>query len=148
MIRAILIDLVALLRKEGAEMADEIRDSVPVAEGELRDSIGSNVEQDGSIIRLKITAADHFRFVELGRKKGKFPPLSRIKRWCEVKKIPVKAAFPIAKAIAERGIPPKHILKKIIPFRERSIQHKVDSVFREKLKIEAKNLVRRYFPAA
>lgn len=145
MIRALFIDLVDLLKKHGSTMANDIRDGVPKAEGKLKDSIKSEVTSSGNIVSLTIEAADHFRFVELGRKKGKFPPLSAIRRWCEVKGIPVRAAFPIARAIKERGIAPRHILKGVISRSESGLNQQIRKVFGAAIKIEAENMVRRVF---
>lgn len=145
MIRALLIDLRDLLQRKGKEMVTDLKNEVPVAEGTARESIKEQVTMNGPVVTLTIEAADHFKWIEKGRKKGKMPPLSKIKRWCEVKGINVKYAFPIAKAIGERGIKPKHILKGVISKRQAGIEGQVKAMFKEKVGIEAKNLVEELF---
>ena len=39
----------------------------------------------------------------VGRAPGRMPPVNAIRQWCEVKGIPVAAAYPIARGIAQRG---------------------------------------------
>lgn len=148
MVRAITIDLVKILQQKGQELASDISKNVPVAEGKLRDSISSSVEQDGSIVRLTIEADEHFRFVELGRKPGgKMPPLVAVQKWCIAKGIPVKAAFPIAKSISKKGITPKHILKGVLEVSLSGIEQRIKKAFGESIKLETQNMVKRIFPS-
>lgn len=48
--------------------------------------------------------AKHMIYVEKGRKPGRMPPPSAIRRWATSKGMKADAAFPIAKSIAKRGI--------------------------------------------
>jgi hypothetical protein len=48
--------------------------------------------------------AKHAPFIEFGTAPH-FPPIDKIKAWCKRKNIPESAAFPIARAISERGTP-------------------------------------------
>lgn len=146
MINALRISLSDLLKREGATIVADIRGQLPVARGDLKDSVEAKVSQEGSIHRLQILAAPHFRFVELGRKKGgKMPPLDAIRKWCEIKGIPVRAAFPIARAIQRNGIRPKHILKFVLPRATEALSFKVRNIFRDAIKVEGINLVKRVF---
>lgn len=64
-----------------------------------------------------IQAADYWKYVEKGRRPGKFPPVSKIEKWIEVKPVRPKPmngkmpttkqlAFLIARSIAANGIKP------------------------------------------
>lgn len=44
-------------------------------------------------------------YLDSGRKPGKMPPLREIMRWARRKGLPIESAYPIAKAIAKRGLP-------------------------------------------
>src|SRR5262245_5044325 len=48
-------------------------------------------------------------YVELGTRPH-WPPLDAIREWCRVRGIPETAAFPIARAIARRGLPERPFL--------------------------------------
>lgn len=141
MIRALIIDTQDLLGDIGRELVSDLKGSTPVATGKLKNSYVHNVSIDGPVVSLTISADEHFKFVENGRRPGKFPPLVAISRWCEAKGIPVRAAFPIAKKIAEKGIEPKHILSGVISSRQDGISSRIRSMFAERVRIEAKNLV-------
>jgi hypothetical protein len=53
--------------------------------------------------------------VEYGRARGaKQPPLDAIREWCISKGIDPEYAYPIARAIAEDGIPPRYVLRTVI----------------------------------
>lgn len=144
MIRALIIDLEDILKKQGSNIVSDLKESVPVAEGKLRDSISSDVTTDGSVVSLTVSAADHLRFVELGRKRGKFPPLEAIRRWTQAKGIPVRAAFPIARSIAEKGIAPKHVLRDTIARRQPFIEDAVRRAFGDQVRISAEEALKRF----
>lgn len=145
MTRALLIDFADLLKKQGDNIAGDLRDGLPEASGDLKKSVDSNVEMNGSVITLTVSAADYVRYVELGRRPGqKRPPLVAIEKWCKLKGIPVRAAFPIAKAIGEKGITGKHLVPGIIARRQPGIEAIVKRAFGESVKVEAENLLKRF----
>lgn len=80
------------------------------ATGQLVDTMYYDVmAADGkSVIRLN--ANSYLRFVDKGRAPGKFPPLQMISRWCSVRGISQRAVFPIARKIAQKGIPPTNVI--------------------------------------
>lgn len=71
--------------------------------GELHDSITYSVSPRGLSVVVYSTAKQA-PFIEFGTAPH-FPPLAAIRAWCARKGIPVGAAFPIARAISERGTP-------------------------------------------
>ena len=71
--------------------------------GELYNSVQVGESPQG----LRVTVysnAKHAAYIEFGTAPH-FPPVSKIAAWCARKGIPVSAAFPIARAISERGTP-------------------------------------------
>ncbi len=93
--------LVAFLKKEGKK-----------ASGALINSIDSRVKMQGDIALIEILSNDYLKYVDEGRKKGKYPPIQAISRWCDLKGIPTSAAFPIARSIFKFGIEPTNVIQK------------------------------------
>lgn len=91
------------------------------ASGDLANSIKGTVKTSGKWIEISISLEDYWKYVEYGRKPGKFPPIDAIRMWIDVKpilpraingKLPTKQqlAFLIARKIAQKGIKPKPFL--------------------------------------
>jgi len=73
--------------------------------GTLVNSIRSDVRTDGDKAVIEIYAEDYLRFVDQGRKPGRFPPIDKIRSWVAIQGISEEAVFPIARKIATQGIP-------------------------------------------
>lgn len=92
------------------------------ATGKLANEVTYKVRKAGTMISVVLHLADYWKYVEKGRKAGKFPPLDAIRKWIEVKPIiprPDKngrlptipqLTFLIGRKIAEQGIPPTNAL--------------------------------------
>lgn len=89
------------------------------ASGELIDSASFSVMVNGTQFICYLNLAEHWKYVENGRKAGgKFPPLEKIKEWIQIKpvkpyalkngKIPTldQLAYLIGRSIAKLGIKP------------------------------------------
>ena len=89
------------------EIRDEARNNIMQIDAydthELYDSVEYSVSRLGNSVVVYSTAK-HAPFIELGTAPH-FPPLDKIRAWCGRKGIPESAAYPIARAIAERGTP-------------------------------------------
>lgn len=92
-----------------------------IASGKLYNSIDVQTIEDKLGIYLKVKSLHYLKYVNYGRKPGKFPPISSIKRWVEIKKIDKKfkqnvnnTAYIIAKSIAKKGVKPTYIIEKTI----------------------------------
>ena len=93
------------------ETADEIRDEArnnvkqidAFDTGELFNSISVSVSPKGLSV-VVYSSSKHAPFIEFGTAPH-FPPIDKIRAWCKRKGIPESAAFPIARAISERGTP-------------------------------------------
>jgi Bacteriophage HK97-gp10, putative tail-component len=104
------------LAEANRETAEQIRDEAQnilkqldaFDTGELYNSL----TMGESTLGLRVTVystSKHAPFIEFGTSPH-FPPLDKIRAWCARKGIPVSAAFPIARAISERGTPERPFL--------------------------------------
>lgn len=104
------------------------------ATGSLVDTVsyGVKVNSEGKAV-IQISAADYLRYVDKGRKPGKFPNITAISNWVSAKGISQDAVFPIARKIAEQGIPATNVLRDSIK--------EVEQIFRPKFEKQMQNLV-------
>ena len=96
------------------------------ASDELYNSITYKVEQGRNTFEVKLELADYWKYVENGRKAGKWPPISAIQKWIEIKpvlprpmdngKLPTtqQLAFLIARKIGLEGIKPRPLLQQSV----------------------------------
>lgn len=96
------------------------------ASGNLQNSIRAVVDYNGTILSIIVDVADYWRYVEYGRKPGKFPPVDKIREWIRIKPVLPTAdskgrlpsentlAFLIARKIATKGIPATHSMSKAV----------------------------------
>lgn len=99
------------LAEANRETADQIRDEAKnnvkqldaFDTGALFNSIEVGESPQGMRVAVYSTAK-HAPFIEFGTAPH-FPPIDKIRAWCARKGIPESAAFPIARAISERGTP-------------------------------------------
>ena len=73
-----------------------------IATGNLYDSMESKISNE----QITFELTPYARFVDVGRKKGKYAPPQAIKDWCKVKGIDQKYAYVINRKIYEEGIEP------------------------------------------
>lgn len=84
------------------------------ASGSFAKSLKTEVTQTPSTLKGFLIGANHSLFVDQGRKKGKRPPISAIKKWIEDRRIKPNdisinsLAFLIARKIGEKGWQPKN----------------------------------------
>lgn len=84
------------------------------ATGDLVDSMYYETKTaDGKAV-IQLSANHYLRFVDKGRAPGKFPPISAISKWASIRGISQRAVFPIARKIAEKGIPATGVVNKTI----------------------------------
>ena len=81
------------------------------ASGSLIKSITHEVKQEKGKSVINLIGNTYLTNVDKGRKPGKLPPLSAISRWASIKGISQRAVFPIAKKIAEKGVPKTDVIK-------------------------------------
>lgn len=94
------------------------------ATGELANSVSYDLNVQDNIIQITISLAEYWKYVEYGRRPGKFPPPDAILNWITAKgilpttdsngRLPTtqSLAFLIGRKIAERGIEGSHDFEK------------------------------------
>ena len=112
-----------VLNEFGKLLVDTYRDKLTNekvnASKTLFNSISYIVEGNGTNFVVKLKLEDYYKYVENGRKAGKFPPINKIEKWVEIKpviprpmangKLPTtkQLAFLISRKIALEGIKPR-----------------------------------------
>jgi hypothetical protein len=109
-----------------AELTKQLINANKVATGKLLKSLDYQVIEVLENILIRISSESYLTFVDKGRKPGKMPPISPIKKWISVKKIKGRdsktgrfikqdsLAFLIARSIGKNGIKPTNVIKKSI----------------------------------
>lgn len=93
-----------------------------VASGELINSVRYLFQHNGSRYEVSLQLSDYWKYVEYGRRSGKFPPVDKILNWIRVKpvlprpyngKLPTEQqlAFLISRKIAREGTKARNILE-------------------------------------
>lgn len=123
-----------------AEYKRRIMDSNAVATGQLLNFPYRMVEEDGRHYVLYFNLPKQWAYVEGGRKPGKFPPLSAIIKWIEVKRIVPRPdskgrvpstkqlAFLIGRKIYRDGIVPRPLLTSALAGSLEPIQKMMDTI--------------------
>ncbi len=85
------------------------QDEAPDDRGKLKRGLRFTFRGKRGIVE---STAKHTPFVIRGRQPGSFPPIDAILGWVGRHGMPASAAYPVARAIAERGIEPNPFLLK------------------------------------
>ena len=85
-----------------ADARTTLKNQGHIATGNLYDSMKSKISNE----QITFELTPYARYVDVGRKKGKYAPPQAIKDWCKVKGIDQKYAYVINKKIYEEGIKP------------------------------------------
>ena len=120
----------SVLNDFGKMLVEEYKDSLILndvnASDELYNSVVYMVEQNNNTFEVKLELAHYWKYVENGRKAGKWPPISAIQKWIEIKpvlprpmdngKLPTtqQLAFLIARKIGLEGIKPRPLLQQSV----------------------------------
>ncbi len=119
-------NLAAVLEQYGAEVCEKYRAELAArgkdATGTLGETVHYIVQRDATTYAVDLSLADYWKWVEYGRRPGKFPPPEKIIEWIRVKpvlprplsngKLPTEQqlAFLIGRKIARDGIAPTPVL--------------------------------------
>lgn len=97
-----------------------LRDNDRVASGNLINSVQLSVRHGNETISVWFDAAEYYRYIENGRKGGKWPPVNKILEWIKIKpvlprpnaqgKLPTQKqlAYLIGRKIAREGFEGSH----------------------------------------
>ena len=105
--------------------------------GSLYNTIKSQVVVDDQTISGDLILNDYWKYIEYGRKPGRFPNIQAIKGWIKQKpviptgklgKLPTtdQLAFLISRKIATKGIQGKNLLEKAIDILEKQYNDKLE----------------------
>lgn len=115
-----------VLREFAIRLRNEYQDKLiqdnKIATGELLNSVEYIIEKDGRSISVSLQLEDYYRYVEEGRKPGRFPPVDKMLEYIRVKpiipdertgRIPDERqlAYLIGRKIATEGIEPGYQLR-------------------------------------
>lgn len=70
-----------------AALKDKLEENGSNATHQLSNSIKDIVKFDGKYLTVSIQLEDYYKWVENGRKAGKFPPVDAIKKWITIKPV-------------------------------------------------------------
>ena len=119
-------NVIKFLNDFGNELADKYQRNLvnddAIDTSKLLNSIRYIFKKNSTSFDISMEMAEYWKYVESGRKSGKFPPISAIREWVKVKpvmprpyngKLPTEnqLAFLIARSIANKGIRPRPIFK-------------------------------------
>lgn len=120
-------NLQQVLEEYGNVIAEQYKSNLKAnghkATGNLINSITSHITVNGNEYAIELTLEDYYKYVEEGRRPGKFPPVDKILQWIKVKhilptpingKLPTEKqlAFLISRKIAEKGTKGTYDLEK------------------------------------
>lgn len=122
-----MINDLTQIKQLASEFAQAYKQSLvadnKVASGSLTKNIKSRVKYDGKWLEIILSLEDYWKYVEYGRKPGKFPPIDKIRNWILIKpilprplsngKLPTtnQLAYLISRKIATKGIKPTYALR-------------------------------------
>ena len=113
------------------------------ASGELANTASYTIQMQGSMFTVYFILKDYWKYVENGRRAGRFPPPEAIEKWIQVKrlvprsvdgKVPTtkQQAFLISREIARNGIPGTKSLQKTINKESSDVTQKIcDELIRQ-----------------
>lgn len=122
-----MINDLTQIKQLASEFAQAYKQSLvadnKLASGSLTKNIKSRVKYDGKWLEIILSLEDYWKYVEYGRKPGKFPPIDKIRNWILIKpilprplsngKLPTtnQLAYLISRKIATKGIKPTYALR-------------------------------------
>jgi hypothetical protein len=119
-----------VLNDFGKYLVEEYKDQLILNDVNASDGLYNSVRyifnKNGGTFEVSLELAHYWKYVENGRKAGKWPPISKIKDWIEIKpvlprpmangKLPTtnQLAYLIARKIGLEGIAPRPLLQKSV----------------------------------
>lgn len=124
-------NLTKVLNDFGKFLVEEYKDNLILNDKNASDELYNSVKYivdtgTKGRIELNLSLAHYWKYIEQGRKPGKFPPISAIERWIEIKPViprPMKngklpttqqLTYLISRKIAIEGIEPQHLLQQSV----------------------------------
>lgn len=120
----------SVLNDFGKYLVEEYKEQLILNDVNASDGLYNSVSyifnKNGGTFEVSLELMDYWKYVENGRKAGKWPPISKIKDWIEIKpvlprpmangKLPTtnQLAFLIARKIGLEGIAPRPLLQRSV----------------------------------
>lgn len=120
----------SVLNDFGKFLVEEYKDRLILnnvnASDTLYNSVTYMVKNGNNLFEVQLSLEDYWKYVENGRKPGKWPPITAIAKWVEIKPViprPMKngklpttqqLAFLISRKIGLEGIKPKPLLEQSV----------------------------------
>lgn len=108
------------------EYKNSLKNENKIASKQLYDGVRGKIKVDGKWIEVILSLPPQWKYVEYGRRPGKYPPPNAIREWIKVKpvlprpfnngKLPTEnqLVYLISRKIATKGIPASNILSNTI----------------------------------
>lgn len=84
-------NVIDVLNDFGKYLVEEYKDQLILndvnASDELYNSVNYIFKENGGTFEVSLELADYWKYVENGRKAGKWPPISAIEKWVEIKPV-------------------------------------------------------------
>ena len=137
-------NVVQFLNDFGKELADKYKRNLvnddAIDTSKLLNSIKYIFNKNNTSFEISMEMAEYWKYVENGRKSGKFPPISAIREWVKVKsvmprpyngKLPTEnqLAFLISRSIAKNGIRPRPIFNDSLDDVMRDFENGLEDAF-------------------
>lgn len=137
-------NVVQFLNDFGKELADKYKRNLvnddAIDTSKLLNSIKYIFNNNNTSFEISMEMAEYWKYVESGRKSGKFPPISAIREWVKVKpviprpyngKLPTEnqLAFLIARSISNKGIRPRPIFNDSLDDVMRDFENGLEDAF-------------------
>lgn len=117
------------------------------ASGELINSVNYILNFNTKSFEVSLSLVDYWKYVENGRRAGKFPPPDKIKRWIEIKPVlprPYNGKLPtidqltylICRKIKLDGIQPRPLLKETLEEINKEYEDKISEALTQDLENE------------
>lgn len=144
-------NVIQFLNDFGKELADKYQRKLvnddAVDSGKLLNSIRYIFNKNNKSFEISMEMAEYWKYVENGRKSGKFPPISAIREWMKVKqviprpyngKLPTEnqLAFLIARSISKKGIRPRPIFNDTLDDAMKDFENGLEDAFTKDIENE------------
>lgn len=126
------LDLDTVLEHSGEEFINAYRELLNKENinttGNLSNSLSVTTQEQSDNWSVWLSIADYYEYIENGRLPGKQPPIALIENWIKNKHLPLERnlSWAIAKSIAKKGIPGKHILERSLDIIEPNLDKEID----------------------
>lgn len=126
------LDLDTVLEHSGEEFINSYRELLNKENinttGNLSNSLSVTTQEQSDNWSVWLSIADYYEYIENGRLPGKQPPIALIENWIKNKHLPLERnlSWAIAKSIAKKGIPGKHILERSLDIIEPNLDKEID----------------------